>query len=155
MLQPTYSFEELKMGSQLVRDLISETVSVKPLVNKFFDPVKIKEFAEKRSFSPQFRQVLYNALKKQNEGIVLHESIEKNIESIIDDRTFTITTGHQLNLLSGPLYAIYKIAQCISHADALNKQFPDLNFVPVFWMATEDHDFEEINHIHLFGKKID
>jgi uncharacterized protein YllA (UPF0747 family) len=67
---------------------------------------------------------------------------------------FTITTGHQLNILTGPLFSIYKIAQVIVIAEDLKKRFPKYNFVPLFWMATEDHDFEEINHINLFNKKI-
>ena len=76
----------------------------------------------------------------------------KNMEVLIQENTFTITTGHQLNIFSGPLYFIYKIISAISYANALKKQFPEYNFVPVYWMASEDHDFEEINHIHLFGK---
>ncbi|HCD87500.1 MAG TPA: bacillithiol biosynthesis cysteine-adding enzyme BshC, partial [Algoriphagus sp.] len=59
--------------------------------------------------------------------------------------TFTVTTGHQLNLFTGPLYFIYKIVSTIKLAEELNKAYPNQHFVPVYWMASEDHDFDEIN----------
>ena len=77
-----------------------------------------------------------------------------NIQYLLKENTFTVCTGHQLCLFTGPLYFIYKIISTINLAEALKKMYPDNNFVPVYWMATEDHDFEEVNHINLFGKKI-
>lgn len=61
--------------------------------------------------------------------------------------TFTITTGHQLNLFTYPLYFIYKIISTINTCIELKESYPDFNFVPIYWMATEDHDFEEINFL--------
>lgn len=77
-----------------------------------------------------------------------------NIELLALDNTFTVTTGHQLNIFTGPLYFIYKIVTAINLARDLKIRFPDKHFVPVYWMATEDHDFAEINHTHIGGKKI-
>jgi bacillithiol synthase len=74
---------------------------------------------------------------------------------LLKQDTFTVTTGHQLCLFSGPLYFIYKIISTINLAEQLSQAYPESNFVPVFWMASEDHDFAEVNHIHLFGKKIE
>src|SRR3989338_9506801 len=59
----------------------------------------------------------------------------------------------QLCLFTGPLYFIYKIISTINLAEALKKKYPEYNFVPIYWMATEDHDFEEISHFNLFGQK--
>jgi uncharacterized protein YllA (UPF0747 family) len=70
-----------------------------------------------------------------------------------DENTFTVTTGHQLNIYTGPLYVIYKLVSTINLARALQTAYPDQQFVPVYWMATEDHDFEEINHFFAFGTK--
>jgi bacillithiol biosynthesis cysteine-adding enzyme BshC len=50
---------------------------------------------------------------------------------------------------------LYKIISTLNLVEQLQEKFPENNFIPVFWMATEDHDFQEINHIHLFGKEID
>src|SRR5690606_13374905 len=62
--------------------------------------------------------------------------------------------GHQLNLLTGPLYFSYKIISTINLCKTLKTAYPDYNFVPIYWMATEDHDFEEINYFNFKGKKI-
>ncbi|HEY0669260.1 MAG TPA: bacillithiol biosynthesis cysteine-adding enzyme BshC [Sphingobacteriaceae bacterium] len=102
------------------------------------------------------RNLLVNVLKEQyvSTSNKHSELVEKNIELLLSDNTFTITTGHQLNIFTGPLYFIYKIVTAINLANDLKKQFPGKNFIPVYWMATEDHDFEEINHAHIHGKKI-
>src|SRR5690606_4782654 len=70
------------------------------------------------------------------------------------EQTFTVTTGHQLNIFTGPLYFVFKIAGTMRLAQDLKKAFPAYSFVPVYWMATEDHDFAEINHVRLHGRKI-
>ena len=77
-----------------------------------------------------------------------------NIRLLESNDTYTITTGHQLNIFTGPLYFIFKIVTAIKLASDLKKQFPEKDFVPVYWMATEDHDFEEINHTYIGGKKV-
>jgi bacillithiol biosynthesis cysteine-adding enzyme BshC len=56
-------------------------------------------------------------------------------------------------LLTGPLYHIYKIASAIHLTQNLTERYPDKKFIPVFVIGGEDHDWEEVNHFHLFGKK--
>ena len=99
------------------------------------------------------REVLVNVLNKQYTG---YQSplVAENIKLLKSENTFTVTTGHQLNLFTGPLYFIFKIVTAINLSRELKTNFPDRNFVPVYWMATEDHDFEEINHTYIGGKKI-
>jgi bacillithiol biosynthesis cysteine-adding enzyme BshC len=77
----------------------------------------------------------------------------EQIASLADSKTFTVTTGHQLNLFTGPLYFIYKIVATINLAEKLKQAYPERHFVPVYWMASEDHDFDEINYFKLEGKK--
>ncbi|MET0760389.1 MAG: bacillithiol biosynthesis cysteine-adding enzyme BshC, partial [Flavobacterium sp.] len=79
---------------------------------------------------------------------------QQNIESLSNSNTFTVTTGHQLNLFTGPLYFLYKIISTINLTKELKAKYPTYDFVPVYWMATEDHDFEEINYFNFKGKKI-
>jgi len=83
-----------------------------------------------------------------------YDIVSQNIELLLQENTYTITTGHQLNIFTGPLYFIYKIVTAIKLAHDLKKALPEYNFVPVYWMATEDHDFEEINHTNLGGRKL-
>ncbi len=78
----------------------------------------------------------------------------ENIAALANENTYTITTGHQLNIFAGPLFFIYKIVTAIKLSRQLKEAFPDKNFVPVYWMATEDHDFAEINYTNIGGKKV-
>jgi len=80
--------------------------------------------------------------------------IRKRIESLGLPDTYTVTTGHQLNIFTGPLYFIYKIVTAIKLCRQLKDAFPDKAFVPVYWMASEDHDFAEINYTNIGGKKV-
>ncbi|MGZ3835126.1 MAG: bacillithiol biosynthesis cysteine-adding enzyme BshC [Mucilaginibacter sp.] len=82
------------------------------------------------------------------------QQVYDNISLLKSANTYTITTGHQLNLFAGPLYFIYKIVTAIKLAKQLKDAFPDKNFVPVYWMASEDHDFAEINYTNIGGKKV-
>lgn len=95
------------------------------------------------------REVLVNTLRRQYENINASEATKQNIEALLNEHTFTITTGHQLGIFTAEWYFIYKIISCIKLADDAKLQHPNKNFVPIFWMATEDHDFAEINHIQL------
>jgi len=105
-----------------------------------------------KSFSTEKRQVLFDALQNQYQGFELSKNVSKNLEALLKMHTYTVTTGHQLNIFGGPLYFIYKILTTINTAKQLNLHYTDSNFVPVFWMASEDHDFDEINNFNLFGK---
>ena len=150
-----YSFAEFEFSSLLIRELIAEKSTIKPLVSRFFSEDNLLEAAKNRSFSAHARINLQSVLKKQNQSIELSTQTLLNIDKLKEENTFTITTGHQLNLATGPLYTIYKILEVINWTKKINEQQGDIYMVPIFWMATEDHDFEEINHLNLFGKKIE
>jgi bacillithiol biosynthesis cysteine-adding enzyme BshC len=100
------------------------------------------------------RELLATVLKEQYASISNKDLQLKNINLLVDKNTFTVCTGHQLCLFTGPLYFIYKMISTINLAETLKRKYPAYNFVPVYWMASEDHDFEEIKSINLFGKKI-
>ena len=102
------------------------------------------------------RQILVETLNEQYSRLAQPVSItvRHNIDLLLQKDTYTVTTGHQLNLFTGPLYFIFKIVTAINLARELKINFPDKSFVPVYWMATEDHDFAEINHTYIGGKKV-
>ena len=148
------SYQETNKFSNLVLDYLKKDEKLKPFINHFPTLENFeKQITEKKTHSID-RVVLVDVLSKQNISLYLSEKSKLNIESLKENSTFTVTTGHQLCLFTGPLYFIYKIISTINLAEQLEEKYPNNNFVPVFWMATEDHDFQEINHIHLFGKKI-
>ncbi|CAF3664487.1 unnamed protein product [Rotaria sp. Silwood1] len=72
----------------------------------------------------------------------------------MNSNTYTVTTGHQLIIFTGPLYLIYKVITTINLAKKINEENSRVKVVPLFWMASEDHDFAEINHINLLQKTI-
>ncbi|TDX12262.1 bacillithiol biosynthesis cysteine-adding enzyme BshC [Flavobacterium sp. S87F.05.LMB.W.Kidney.N] len=150
------SFQSSGYFSKLMQDYLDQKTELKPLYNNFPTLENFeKQIAEKASnFDNNNRTALVDTLKKQYENIDISESTQHNITLLALENTFTITTGHQLNLFTGPLYFLYKIISTINLTKELKSKYPSYNFVPVYWMATEDHDFEEINYFNFKGKKI-
>jgi len=100
------------------------------------------------------RELLVRTLQAQYETMDRSEQVNANIESLRQDTTFTVATAHQPALFTGPLYYLYKIFSTINLSEHLRKHYPDFDFVPVFINGGEDHDFEEVNHLHLFNKTL-
>lgn len=140
-------------------NLILDYIAAKPELKDFYEYAPdLSSFAEKINDRREVaveRTILADVLTEQNKVLKANEKVLANIELLKNNNTFTVTTGHQLNLFTGPLYFIYKIISTINLAEKLKLEFPSDDFVPVYWMHCEDHDFAEINHIHLFGKKIE
>lgn len=121
-------------------------------------PVTLKAFADAmmdKSGDQTDRDLLVNELKEQYAQLPANEKVAAQLDKLRDENTFTVITAHQPSLFTGPLYFIYKICSAINLAKQLNEQYPDKHVVPVFITGGEDHDFEEINHLSLFGKKIE
>lgn len=136
-------------------DYLDETSELNTFYNHF---PKIENFKsqieEKRSNfnSNGKREILVSELEKQYQNFEVSTTTLNNIKLLNNANTFTITTGHQLNLFTGPLYFLYKIVSTINLCKQLKKEYPENNFVPIYWMATEDHDFDEINYFNYQGK---
>uniref|UniRef100_UPI00404B1D66 bacillithiol biosynthesis cysteine-adding enzyme BshC n=2 Tax=Flavobacterium sp. TaxID=239 RepID=UPI00404B1D66 len=150
------SYENSGYFSNLMIDYLNEKENLQPL---YGNHSKIENFksqieAKQLEFKSENRLILKNELLQQYENVATSDATFANINLLEKDNTFTIVTGHQLNLFTGPLYFIYKIISTIKTCEALKNQYPDFNFVPIYWMATEDHDFEEINHFKHFDKTI-
>ena len=148
-------FRETGYFSSLICDYLEESSQLRPFYNRFpnIENFKAQISEKKLSFNNTSRNVLVSSLKKQYRGFNVSKETTSNIESLTNDNTFTITTGHQLNLFTGPLYFFYKIITTINLCKDLKKHYPENHFVPVYWMATEDHDFDEINFFNYQGKK--
>ncbi len=145
----SYPLSQLTAFSSLLLDYLDEKPNLKNLYQNSPNIAGFKnQLADKRSFPISNRQTLVEVLQDQYQGIENKPAIEK----LLDSNTFTVTTGHQLNLMTGPLYVIYKIVSIINLAKKLKAEYPTFNFIPVYWMATEDHDWDEINHVHLNQK---
>lgn len=142
--------------STLIADYIEESPKVEALYSFPFSYQGLQQAIEYRKTKPVNREALVAVLQNQyaQGGAEASPKTAENIALLKDPTTFTIVTGHQLNLFAGPLYLIHKLINVITLANQLKQQFPQYNFVPVYWMHTEDADIEEINHTYLFNKKI-
>jgi bacillithiol biosynthesis cysteine-adding enzyme BshC len=158
------SYKETGFFSPTVIDYLED----KPELREFYSHRPTLEgFAEllKNKKVVADRELLADTLEDQYQIIAQYariwdpefsiaQPVQQNIANLRLPNTYTITTGHQLNIFAGPLYFIYKIVSAIKLAQQLKAQFPDKNFVPVYWMASEDHDFAEISYTTIGGKKV-
>jgi len=155
---PTESLPYSQTGyfSSLICDYLDRKEILKPFYHRTPDWEHFSAQAKEKSgsFNTAARTVLRDRVDAQCAGLELSKATQNNIKELESANTFTVTTGHQLNLFTGPLYFLYKIFTVINLAESLNKRYPEFKVVPVFWMATEDHDFEEINFFKFGHRKI-
>ena len=97
------------------------------------------------------RQAVSRRLAEYNAGLGADARAGANIEALADPDTYCVITGQQAGFMGGPAYTAYKIITAIRLAEHLAKTW-GTRVVPVFWLASEDHDFEEINHTYLIKR---
>lgn len=148
-------FRKTGYFSNLICDYLDKKESLKAFYGRFPEMATFKEqMQEKSGFPMENRKVLVQVLKDQYRNSQISNATSTHISLLGEETSFTVVTGHQLNLFTGPLYFLYKIITTINLARELKQANPNHNFVPVYWMATEDHDFDEINYFNFEGKKL-
>ena len=149
------TFQNSGYFSKLMIDYLNQEPKLRSLYHRFPLLENFEEqIAEKKQhYTQETRDILQQAVAQQHASLNISKLTAANIRALSAADTFTVTTGHQLNLFTGPLYFLYKIISTIKLAEQLQQRYPAQHFVPIYWLATEDHDFEEINHF-LFGDKI-
>src|SRR6187551_999688 len=140
--------------SKTVVDYIDQNASLKEFFNYPPTIQGIKKAIDDRKQFNYDRNVLVQELRKQYSSVALSEKTKKNIEALASKNTFTFTTAHQNNIFTGPLYFIYKILHTIKLAEYCKTNLPDYNFVPVFYIGSEDADLDELNHVYIDGQKL-
>lgn len=147
------SFGTSKALNPLVFDYIQKKEDIKNLSSFSSDKNGFEKAITSISYADLDREKLVSILNSQAKLVTnTSEKTNINISLLKNKNSFTVTTGHQLCLFTGPLYFIHKIFSVINLAEELNKLFPSSTFIPAYWMASEDHDFEEVNHFNVFGK---
>jgi bacillithiol biosynthesis cysteine-adding enzyme BshC len=128
--------------SRLFADLIYHFDRVKDLYP--FRPNNIDSLAAAAAFDfPDARRAaLVDALTPLNQG-------NPSLDALAQPGTVAIVTGQQVGLFSGPAYSVYKALTAIKAAKDLSAR--GIPAVPVFWLATEDHDLAEVDHVWVFG----
>ena len=148
----SYPFENVQKFSRIDIDYVTDPaafgdfISLVPTLSNFG-----KALANRGLFRSE-REVLVEVLKDQYKA---SGSSQEHFVGLLDADHFTVVTAHQPSLLTGPLYFIYKICSTINLARQLTEANPAYRVHPVFVLGAEDHDFEEINHLHLFGQRFE
>jgi bacillithiol biosynthesis cysteine-adding enzyme BshC len=149
------SYQNSGYFSLLMNDYLDQKNDLHSLYNRFptIENFEGQILEKQANYDDSNRVSLVSVLQKQYADIKTSHLTQQNIEALKVTNTFTVTTGHQLNLFTGPLYFLYKIISTINLTKDLKAKYPAYNFVPIYWMATEDHDFEEINYFNFKGRK--
>lgn len=152
-------FNQLPGYNELFLDYVDDFDSV----NRFFeydfksdgDFLKCIELTSEsyRNGRQFLRKDLTGILSIQNHNFGSGQKALDNVAALNDSNTLAVVTGQQLGILTGPLYTIIKALNTIQLSDKLKSNFPEYNFVPVFWMEADDHDFLEINNISVVSKE--
>lgn len=139
--------------SKLVLDFLAEHENIKPFVQDFPSIESVEKQIEVRKKYPFQREVLVQELEKNYAALSAKPKVLSNVELLKDNNTFTITTAHQPIIFGGPLYFFYKIIHAIKLADYLKTNLPEYNFVPIYYMGSEDSDMEEIGTFQFRNKQ--
>ncbi len=146
------SFKEIKGTSRLFKDFLFDFDRAAPYYcADFRDVDKFKNNASRLAERTYPREQLADILEDQNKQFGLGDKSLENIKKLKDKKTCVVFTGQQVGLLTGPIYTIYKTLTAIKLAEHLESKL-DINVIPIFWLATDDHDFEEIRHVHVLDK---
>lgn len=145
--------KDLHGPKKLIHQFLNKEESLKSLIQDFPSIEAFDQQMRSKAFSLDKRKVLVDVIRDQYADIETSGAVVDNIDSLLDENTFTVTTGHQLCVFTGPLFFIHKLVSAIKLAKNIKSKYPNQNFVPVYWMASEDHDFEEINHFYLFNNR--
>lgn len=137
----------------LVKDYLAGDEKVKGLYTYYPEIASFKQIIADKQKDNTNRDLLVSVLRAQYAELANHDFVSNNITSLLSDNTFTITAAHQPILFTGPLFSIYKISSAINLANQLKATYTDYNFVPVFWMGSEDHDMEELSNTTVNGTR--
>lgn len=156
-------FNKLPTFNKLFLDYIYSADSEREHLLKFFNvdyksnedyyriiDNKLQNYNSNRYFD---KNQLIDILKRQNVSFGGTEETASNIELLKNENTFAVVTGQQVGLYTGNMYTILKTITAIKLAKEFNHRFSEFRFIPIFWLESDDHDFDEANHIHIIDRK--
>lgn len=150
----TVSYDQVPFIAEKDLAYINQIPALKNFYKHEVNIHSFEQIIQSKSDQPVDRTLLVEVISDQYKSIETSEAVKENIKSLSSPKTFTIITAHQPCLFTGPLYFIYKICSALHLTRLLKSHYPNYHFVPVFIMGGEDHDFEEINHLSVYGKEV-
>lgn len=155
MMRNTVSLSDARVYSSLMTDYVEGHPRLRHFYRYEPHLSAFQMAMEERDKFPFHRDLLAEVMNEQHQDFYsAYPVLSTQVQHLRSRDTYTVTAGHQLCLATGPLFFLYKIASAIRLCRELHDMHPGKHFVPVYWMASEDHDFEEIRSIHVFGKTL-
>ncbi|HVZ97622.1 MAG TPA: bacillithiol biosynthesis cysteine-adding enzyme BshC [Chitinophagaceae bacterium] len=152
--QPSFiTYEETGKFTKIIVDYLKGSAGLKDFYTFEVNDYGIESVIEAEKKYPTNRKLLADQLQQQYQGIEDCDAVKANIDALLRENTFTVCTAHQPNIFTGHLYFIYKVLHTIKLAEVLKGRYPAYNFVPVYFMGSEDHDLDELNHVFIDGRK--
>lgn len=152
MQRTAISYRDTGRFSPLALDYLDAVPGLREFYRWSADEDGLHAAAQARAFDAVTRRTLCDALDRQYAQMEMRPQVRANLALLRKPDTLTVTTGHQLCLFTGPLYLPFKILNVVRLAQQLSTA--QRAVVPVFWMATEDHDRPEIDHTFIHGRKV-
>ena len=147
-------YEKTGYFSKIVQDYLQQHENLKTFYLHDTNINGVQSAMNVRDLHPVNRKVLVEELTEQYQGIAITNQVQQHIQDLLLPNSYTITTAHQPNIFSGPLYFIYKIIHTIRLASELGEQYPDKKFIPVYYMGSEDADLDELGFVNIGGEKL-
>ena len=142
-------FSSTHVFSKLINDYLEGKGSALDFVQYAPNVDGYRAAIEGRKKHPINRALLFDVLTKQYGNLPQEKAVQDQLALLKNDSTFVVTTAHQPNLFTGPLYFFYKIIHAIQLAASLKETFPEYDFVPVYYMGSEDADLDEVGAFNL------
>ncbi|WCN38981.1 bacillithiol biosynthesis cysteine-adding enzyme BshC [Aneurinibacillus uraniidurans] len=144
----------LPFGQKIVHDYINEYSKTAELYP--YHPYEQESYERRLRWLSEHphanRAALADGLLAWNTSVGnTHERVRENIEALRQPDTYAVVTGQQAGVLTGPLYTIHKAITALRMAEEQQKRL-GVRVVPIFWIAGEDHDYEEANHVYVQTK---
>lgn len=148
-------YSKLPRQNKLFIDYLYDFNKVKDFYKKDFRKTYnyIKHFEDICASKKPFAKELSEIIREEYGDVNISKTTENNIKALASNNTIAIVTGQQLGLFGGPLYTFYKIITAIKLALELKNKFYGYNFVPIFWLEGDDHDFDEVNNFNIIDKE--
>ncbi len=148
------NYSDIPGYQNLFLDYVYEFENVEKFYSKNFRDTSAytAHFEKLKGREQSLRNNVAGIIAKQHKGEKLSRQTELNIRLLKEKNTVAVITGQQVGIFGGPLYTFYKTITTIKLAQQLQERFVDYNFIPVFWLETEDHDFEEIARVFAISQ---
>ena len=147
------NFNEIPGNTKLFLDYLYNFENVKKFYKYNFRDKEqfITKFKHLSESPKEFKDKLSDIILEQYKFSNPSEKTLRNISRLKNSETIAVITGQQLGILGGPLYTFYKIITAIKLCSHLSERFDNYNFVPIFWLEGDDHDFDEVRSLNILN----